>query len=162
MPYRPGLGVSVTRPTQVLGDPVGADPSPRDLFTITGVVLITQLVGIVTVAMDVTASTLRLQHDDGPTFLCAALAAIASDGINTLYTISGDVADLMYKLELGAAAIGRGGFAGGIAAGAGVIANGMLAAPGTIEVLWTGDQDGSIQWELCYIPITDNGLVVIA
>lgn len=162
MPYRPGLGVLVNRPTEVLGNPAGADPSPRDIFTITGFVLMTQLVGIVTVAMDATASTLRLQHSNGPTFLSAALAAIADDGINTMYSISGDVADLMYKLELGTAAIGRGGLAGGLVAGAGVIANGMLAAPGIIQELWTGDQDGSINWVLCYVPITDNGTVAIA
>ena len=162
MPYNSRLGVRVYRPTQVLGNPAGADPSPRDLFLIAGgVVLVTMLVGRVTVAMDATASTLRLQHSDNATFLCAALAAIADDGIETIYAISGDPADLMYKLEVGAAGAGRGGMSGGLAAGAGLIANGMLMAPGNIEMLWTGDQDGSVEWILYYMPLTPGATIVV-
>jgi len=161
MPYLPGFGVLVTRTAEVLGNPAGANPSPRNLFRIAGgAVKVTLLVGRVTTLMDATASTLRLQHSNNTTFLCAALAAIADDDVETLYEISGDVADLMYKLEIGAAGAGRGGLHGGIAAGAGVIANGMDMMPGDIEELWTGDQDGAIQWTLCYLPITVGATVI--
>jgi hypothetical protein len=161
MAFLPGYGVLVVRPTEVLGNPAGASPSPRTIFTIAGgAVKVTLLVGRVTVLMDATPSTLRLQHSVNATFLCAALAAIADDAVETIYEISGDVADLMYKIEGAVAGAARGGLHGGIAAGAGVIANGMDMLPGTIQELWTGDQDGSIQWTLCYLPITQGATVV--
>jgi len=36
MGYNTRLGVVVQRATQVLGNPAGADPSPRDIFLIAG------------------------------------------------------------------------------------------------------------------------------
>jgi len=117
---------------------------------------------VVGVAMDVTASTLALTHSVGAVALCGDLADIASDAVETIYTISGDFAAPMYKAEGAVNGAVRGGMAGGIAAGAGVIAGGILMIPGNIHMVWTGDQDGSILWTLCYLPITVGATVVPA
>lgn len=167
MAYNSRLGIRVIRPTQVLGDPAGADPSPRNIFTIAGgAVMVTQIVGRNTIAMDATASTLQLRHLTGAvaTVLSVAVAAIANDGINTIYTISGDFNDLMYAAVPAVAGAIRGGMHGGLAAGGAgqLIANGILMIPGTIQMLWTGDQDGSIEWVLFYIPITAAATIVAA
>ncbi len=163
MAYLPGFGVLVARPTQVLGNPAGADPSPRAIFTVAGgTVLVTQIVGRVTTLMDATASTLQLTHSVGAVALSAALASIAYDAVGTAYTISGDFADLMYKAEAAVNGAVRGGMQGGLAAGLGVIAGGILMIPGTINEVWTGDQDGAIQWNLCYVPMTAGATVVAA
>lgn len=165
MGYNSLLGVVVQRPTQVLGNPAGADPSPRDIFTIAGgAVLVTQIVGWVTTLMDATVSTLQLTHSVGNVALSAAIAAIADDAVGTAYTISGDFADLMYKAEAAVNGAIRGGLRGGLAAGGAgqIIANGILMIPGNIHMVWTGDQDGAIQWTLCYVPITAGATVVPA
>ncbi len=167
MGYNTLLGVVVQRPTQVLGNPAGADPSPRNIFTIAGgIVQVTQIVGRATTAMDATASTLQLRHLVGavPTVLSVAVAAIANDAINTIYTISGDFNDLMYAAVPAVAGAIRGGMRGGLAAGGAgqLIACGILMMPGTIQMIWTGDQDGAIQWTLCYVPITVGATVVPA
>ncbi len=165
MPYNSRLGVMVHRATQVLGNPAGALPSPRNIFTIAGgTVMVTQIVGTVTTAMDVTGSTLQLVHLTGAvtTVLSVAVAAIASDGIGTIYTISGDFADLMYAAVPAAAGAIRGGMSGGLAAGGAgqKIANGILMIPGSIQEIWTGDQDGAIQWTIAYIPISLGATIV--
>ncbi len=164
MPYNSRLGVMVHRATQVLGNPAAGLVSPRNMFTITGTVMVTQIVGTVTFAMDATPSTLQLVHLTGAvtTVLSVAVAAIASDGIGTIYTISGDFADLMYAAVPAAAGAIRGGMSGGLAAGGAgqKIANGILMIPGSIQEIWTGDQDGAIQWTIAYIPISLGATIV--
>ena len=156
MPYLPGLGERVTRPTAVIGG-----IAVHDIFTIAGgIVLVTQLVGRVTILMDATLSTLTMAHSVGPTNISGALAAIANNGVGTIYTIIGAFADLMYAGVAGVPI--RGGFQGGLAAGAGVIANGILMFTGTITYANSGVQTGSVEWTLCYIPITVGATVVVA
>lgn len=158
MAFTPGLGVKVTRAAAALGTAIG---SPHSIFTIAGgIVLVTNLIGRVTVVMDATASTLRFAHSVGPTNISGALAAIANDGVGTIYAISGDFADLAYKGLAGVPV--RGGFSGGLAAGAGVIANGILMFTGNITYTNSGDQTGQVEWIAYYLPITDGATLVAA
>lgn len=148
MPYTPGLGIPVVRATEVFGV-AGTYP----IFTIAdGPILLTALVGIVTFAMDATTpTTLSFQHSVGNTAISGALADIASDGIGTIYTITGVFVDLALKAELGAS--------GAVAAG--LMSNGITLIPGTIDYINGNTQTGLVQWTVWYIPLIDAANIVV-
>jgi hypothetical protein len=147
MGYRVGFGVSVIRPAAALG--IAGD---HNIFTITGAVVITHLEGlIVGTPMDATATSLILSHDVGPTDLCAVLGAIASDPVGTIYIITGTLANALVAIDPTAA---------------GVVALGFMTAvrafAGNIYYTTVDTQVGTVQWEICYQPLTPDGLVVAA
>ncbi len=147
MAYRPGFGISVVRPTAALGTGI------HNIFTITGAVVITWLTGRVTKLMDATAATLLLTHTLGPTDIAAVLAAIADDPVGTVYSITGVVANNLFKVEpTGAAGINVGGF----------MTNGIIAIVGSIYYTTSAAQTGEVEWEICYHPIIPGSTVVAA
>ncbi len=118
-------------------------------FTVTGRVLITQIVGEVTIVFDGTENSIKLIAN--PTVgadvdLCTALVA-TSDTLGTIYTITGTLSDAMVATVSGAV-ISQ--------------ANSILVAAGTIDLDTTAtDTTGSSKWVLHYIPL-DPGSKVIA
>jgi hypothetical protein len=147
------LGTRVLRASATL-----PQTAAGNLFTIqNGVVLVTYIVGEVTVVMGAVGNNTSLQHSVGPTALCAVLNT-ANNAVGTLYHITGDPAEPLR----GNAACMPGGMRGGIAAGAGLIANGVLCNPGNIQLLCAANNTGQCQWTLFFIPIDPEANVVPA
>jgi len=118
-------------------------------FTVSGRVLITQLVGEVTIIFDGTVNSIKLIAN--PTVgadvnLCAAVVA-TSDAVGTIYTITGTLADAMVATTSGAVQA--------------QIAP-ILVTAGTIDLDATAtDATGSTKWCLHYIPLDAGSEVTV-
>jgi hypothetical protein len=149
-----GLGVRIDRLP-------AADPQAawQTIFTITGLVQITGLIGVRTVIQAGGASNMQFRHSVGPTVGCLA-AAITGDTVNTIYTITGNPNDALI-IGLGGTPIQGGGM--GSQAVASVQMFGSLAFTGNIQVTMTAAAGtGSTRYVLTYIPLDDAALVVAA
>ena len=119
-------------------------------FTITGRVLITQIVGEVTVVFDGTANSIKLISN--PTVgadvdLCTALV-ITADAEGTIYTITGTLGDAMVATTSGAVI---------------AQASAILVTAGTIDLDTTAtDATGSSKWTVHYIPLDSGSKIVTA
>jgi len=119
-------------------------------FTVTGKVLITQIVGEVTVVFDGTANDIKLISN--PTVgadvdLCAALT-VTSDAVGTFYNVTGTLADAIVATTSGAA-ISQ--------------ANSIIVTAGTIDLDATAtDTTGSTKWTIHYIPLDIGSSIVTA
>lgn len=116
-------------------------------FAVTGKVLITQIVGEVTVIFDGTANDIKLIAN--PTVgadvnLCTAVT-VTSDAVGTIYTITGTLSDAMIATT-----------SGGVTAQA----TGVLVAAGTIDLHTTAtDTTGSTKWLIHYIPLESGATI---
>jgi hypothetical protein len=119
-------------------------------FTVTGRVLITQIVGEVTVVFDGTVNSLKLISN--PTVgadvdLCSA-TVVTSDVLGTFYNITGTLANALVATTSGAV-ISQ--------------ANPILVTAGSIDLDATAtDTTGSSKWTVHYIPLDSNSKVVAA
>jgi len=119
-------------------------------FTVVGRVLITQLVGEVTVIFDGTVNSIKLIAN--PTVgddvdLCTALV-VTDDVVGTFYNITGTITDAMLVATSGALTSQ---------------ADAILVADGTIDLDATAtDTTGSTKWVLHYIPLDPDSSVVVA
>jgi hypothetical protein len=134
--------------THVLGDVVSKSTGTLaattiPLFTITGLVAVTSLVGRVTTAITV-ANSYKLQHN--PTLGTTKDLCTAAD-IGTTDTVLGEifVAKIGTALALGAAAVG----------------NPEILETGQIESVSAGT-DGVILWFCTWVPLEDTATVVAA
>lgn len=133
----------------------------KTLFNVTGIVLVTAIVGYVDTAITV-ANTVKLQANPtvGTTAnLCAATDIGTTDTpAGDLLTVGGAPGDPMM---FGIGAVPR--YASSTATlAAGGAGDGLYIAAGTIEQVTATGADGAITWHLCYIPITDTGNVSAA
>jgi hypothetical protein len=123
----------------------------KTLFTVSGLCLITAIVGKVTTAITV-ANTVKLQAN--PTTgvtqdLCAATDIGTTDTpAGNLLTVAGAAATAPVN-GIGAAPM----FA---------TAAGILIAAGTIEQVTATGADGGITWFVTYVPIESNATIVAA
>ena len=140
----------------ILGTTVSKAYSPlavetKTLFTVTGLVLVTNLVGKVTTAITV-ANTVKLQANPttGTTQdLCAATDIGTTDTpAGDLITIAGAAATAPV-LGIGAVPV----FA---------TANAIAIDAGTIEQVTATGADGGITWYLSYVPIVTGARVTAA
>ena len=120
------------------------------LFTVSGRVLVTHIIGEVTVAIQAQSTVLKLVS--APTVgadvdLCAALET-NNDAIGTLYNITGTLANAMVATTSGACI---------------AQASPILVTAGTID-LDSDDDDstGSVKWTLHYVPLDNGSRVVVA
>jgi hypothetical protein len=119
-------------------------------FTVTGRVIVTQIIGEVTVVFDGTANSMKLISN--PTVgsdvdLCAAVVA-TSDAVGTLYNITGTLANAMIATTSGAVQAQP---------------NGILVTAGTIDLHTTAtDTTGSTKWTVHYIPVDEGSKIVTA
>jgi hypothetical protein len=138
------LGRHVTRATAVLPDTAyGA------LFTITGgKVIITSLVGCLTIACNATATNLKVTATPttGTAVDVATDVAVASKEIGTLIGISA-YGSAVVVTNAGATPISQTPF---------------VVNTGTLGVTTSATQVGSATWDLTYIPIDDGAAVVAA
>lgn len=119
-------------------------------FTVTGKVLITEIVGEVTTVFDGTANSIKLVSD--PTVgadvdLCSALV-VTTDAEGSLYNITGTLSDSLV-VETSGAVIAQ--------------VTPVIVAAGSIDLDATAtDTTGSTKWVIHYIPLTSDGAIVAA
>ena len=141
-----GLGIRVQRAPDV-------DPQAvfLPIFQITGLVLITSLIGVRTVAQAGGASTMQFEHSVGPTVLDAGALSIAADTIGTIYFLDGDVADSIVK------GLGGNAITGDIL---NVYPHKSLVGAGTINVTMTAAAGtGSTGYSISFIPVDDTAII---
>jgi len=123
----------------------------KTLFTVSGLCLITSLVGVVTTAITV-ANTVKLQANPttGTTQdLCAATDIGTTDTpAGDLIAIAGGAATAPV---VGIGAVNQMGASGGV-----------FIAAGTIEQVTATGADGGITWYLTYVPIVSGATIVAA
>lgn len=145
------MGVRVHRSTAAL--PQGATDGA--LFHITGGrVVVTSLVGRVTVALEAAANAVKLKYNPtaaGSDFdLCTAVETNA-DAVGQTYYIAGDVG------TPGALLVG-----GAVGQANPVFPKPLMLDVGDIEVDCADGGDGSVEWTLTYIPYDANSAVSAA
>ena len=119
-------------------------------YTVTGRVLITQIVGEVTTIFDGTVNSIKLIAN--PTALadvdlCTALV-VTSDAAGTMYTITGTLTDAMVATTSGAVT---------------AQASAVIVAEGTIDLHTTAtDTSGATKWTVHYIALDAGSTVVVA
>jgi hypothetical protein len=141
------LGTKVDRATATL-----PQTATGTLFTVAGGrVLLTSIVGEVTVALGATATSANLVHT--PTVgtvgdLCAA-TVVTSDEVGTLYGIRGDATSLLSSNAPTSARTG-------------VPAHPVVLPVGAIGLKTTAGDTGSVKWSLTYVPLDDGATVTAA
>lgn len=135
-------GIKVSRAAKVL--PNGTEA----LFTITGNILLMNLIGSVTVALGATPTNIKVQGNPTATGasvdLCANLAA-ANKPVATLLSITGTPSDAM---QSGLAIVGS--------------TKPILLQPGTIDIVTDAQDTGEIAWDLWYRPMSTGATVAAA
>ena len=124
------------------------------LFTIgTGRVLITQIVGEVTTAIEAQTTAVKLVYDPTATGsdvdLCATLD-LTGDPTGELYSITGDLSVALVSLR------------NVIESDAMMEKRGIILGPGDIHQNSGAGSSGGIKWALWYIPIDDGANVSAA
>lgn len=119
------------------------------IFTVTGTVLVTQILGEVTTVLETAANAVKLQANPTATGssvdLCATLDVNAKP-LATLFGITGTLADAMLS---GLAIKGQ--------------ADPVIVQAGTIDLACADDSTtGSAKWSCWYVPLTEDATVVAA
>ena len=126
-----------------------------NLFTVSGLVLVTGIVGLVTTVMSATVTSINLNHD--PTVgaaanLCAA-TVITSDTAGTLYGFIGtDITTLLVSSGTGAPS----------EAYTQLPAAKIVLNDGVVGQVGTAANTGVVAWHLTYVPISNGASVVAA
>jgi hypothetical protein len=127
----------------------------QPLFTVTGHVVLNSVVGVVTVAMDATATSINLDFD--PTIgssvdLCAA-TVVTSDAAGTLYGITTWVTGLLVSNGTDAPGTAYAPLSPGAS---------LVLAPGQITLVGTAANVGDTTWYAEWVPLTDGATLVAA
>ena len=152
-----GTGLKVYRAAAV--DAVG----PTTIFTITGgLVLVTGLIGVVTVLRAGALATTLFTHSVGPTNLCVATNTIASP-VGTVIGLTGNVLDNLV-VSVGTGVLNtapplQGTMMGSANPGGPTQQFGMIMGLGTIRVTISVVTAGQTRYILTYIPIDMAGVV---
>lgn len=142
--YIPGMGYRVVK-TAARTSGAGAD----DLFTVTGLVLITLLVGRVTVNMAANSDLILNEKTNSSPL--HAITVLDSDAAGTLYTVASDPS---VTLNGGDAPVPQ------LATFEG-LSHQFLFYDDVLEATWTeAGTTGTIEWALYYIPLEDAAVVV--
>jgi hypothetical protein len=139
-----GLGRYVKTPSYSLA------VETKSLFTVTGLVLLTSLVGVVDTAITV-ANTVKLQAN--PTTGTTGDLCSATD-IGTTDTPAGDL--------LGLPAAPGSALLFGIGTVRALVGAPIFINAGAIEQVTATGADGAVTWHLTFVPITADGNVVSA
>lgn len=146
------LGNKIDRATATL-----PQTATGSIFTVAGGrVVVTSIVGEVTVALGATATSLNLVHT--PTVgtvgdLCAATVC-TSDSVGTLYSITGVPADLMSAEKIGGTVVP-------VDYNTGLPLRMLVLPIGAIGLKASASDTGSVKWSITYVAY-DNGASVVA
>jgi len=132
----------------------------QNLFTVAGgLVVVTGLVGIATVAFDGTVTSINLQHTPtgGAAADIAAATVVTSDAVGTIYTVTGVAAEGLSLQTAGGAeaptvTFGKLWQSGG----------GLVLPAGVVTYLGTAADAGTVAWHLTYTPLEASASVVAA
>jgi hypothetical protein len=126
-------------------------------FTVTGLVKVTGLVGLVTTVIG-GAVNLNLTHTPSggaAADLCAATVC-DNDAAGTLYGITGVATDLMSAQTVTGVEVPRTQAVGSFTQG------GLVLPAGSLKFKGSAAQTGAVAWYLTYVPITPGASVVAA
>lgn len=140
------LGLRVSRATATLPATTQAA-----IFTIsTGRVIITSLTGTVTTATGATATNLKVTGNptSGTDVDIAANVAAASKEVGSLFTLPATFGGALVVNNAGGAPLQL---------GVGIVLN-----PGTLDLVTSATNTGSVKWDLTYIPLDDGASVTAA
>ncbi|WML79177.1 hypothetical protein [Streptomyces sp. VNUA74] len=139
------LGTKVDRATATL-----PQTTQGALFTVTGGrVLLTSLVGEVTTAIQNQACNVKVTSNPttGTDVDIAANLNVQADEVGCLYGITGLFSDALV----------------GANAGAGVVPRNPVVLPvGTLDLVTSASNTGSVKWSLTYVPLDDGASVAAA
>lgn len=156
--YQTAAGLGIQKSRAAAADPQNAWLT---LFTITGFVAVTSLVGIRTVIQAGGATTMQYRHSVGPTVLDAGTAAPTADDVDTIYALTGDVTDPISIGVVGAPVV-----AGKVVATSSTYSSPHIlfyAGAGNIQVIFTAAAGtGSTKYYITYIPVSANATIVAA
>jgi len=139
------LGQTVERATEVIG--IGTAP----IFTVTGGrIVVTQILGEITIIMQNIVTTLRLQSDPtaGTTRDICADLDVDLYAAGDLLGITGVTADAMIPPLTGGVVEAQ--------------TMGVIVQEGTIDLVAGANNTGSVKWTLKYIPLDDGASVAVA
>lgn len=140
------LGLKVSRATATLPQTAQAA-----IFTVsTGRVIVTSLVGTVTTATGATATNLSVigNPTTGTDVVLASVLASASKEIGATFTLPVTFGSALQVQNAGGA---------GTPLGTGFILN-----PGTLDILTSASNTGSIKWDITYVPLDDGASITAA
>lgn len=138
------FGTVVTRATATL-----PQTTAGALFTVSGIVAITQIIGEVTTVIQTQANNTKLTANPttgSPVDICAVLN-ISADEVGTLYGITGLNSDALIGINAGALP-GQ--------------TRPVFVNTGTIDLDCAASNTGSVAWTLYYMPIEAGASVVAA
>ena len=117
-------------------------------FRVSGKVIITHIIGEVTVELGAVATNLDLWSNPtvGTDVALCTTVAVASKAVGTMFTITGTLANAMIATTSGAVA---------------EQAAGILVAAGTIDLKASANNTGQTKWVVRYKPV-DEGATIIA
>jgi hypothetical protein len=118
-------------------------------FTVIGRVIVTQIVGEVTVVIETQANATKLIANPtvGADVDMCATNDITADAVGTVYTITGTLADAMIATTSGAVQ---------------AQSNGVLVTAGTIDLDCAASNTGETKWILHYVPLDAGSSVMVA
>lgn len=139
------LGQQVSRATATLPATTQAA-----IFTITGRVLVTALIGSVTTATGATATTLKVTGNptSGTDVDLSTAVSVASKEIGTIITLGATTVGAALSVQNAGGAV--------LPLGTGVVLN-----AGTLDIVTSATNTGSVKWDLMYVPL-DAGASVTA
>jgi hypothetical protein len=130
----------------------------QTIFTVSGGrVVLTGVLGEVTVILGATATSLNLVHT--PTVgtvgdLCAAMVC-TSDAVGTLYSITGVPADLMSAEKIG-------GVVAPVDYNTGWMLRPLVLPVGNLGLKASANDTGQVKWSVVWVPFDDGARVVAA
>jgi hypothetical protein len=140
------LGLKVARAAATLPQTAQAA-----IFTVgTGRVIVTSLVGTVTTATGATATNLSVigNPTSGTDVVLASIVASASKEVGSTFTLPVAFGSALQVQNAGGA---------GTPLGTGFVLN-----PGTLDILTSASNTGSIKWDVTYVPLDDGATITAA
>jgi len=149
-----GLGTYATKTTTATTN------GSQSLFTVAGgLVAVTALVGIATIAFDGTVTSINLTHTPtgGAAADIAAATVVTSDAIGTIYTVTGVAAEGLSLQTTGGAETPTVTFGKLWQHGAA-----LVLPAGSLKYKGTAADAGTVEWHLTYVPISSSATVTAA
>ena len=118
------------------------------LFTVRGRIILTHIIGEVTVVIQNQACNIDLYSNPsvGADVALCAVVGIANDAVGTMYNITGTLANAMVATTSGAMI---------------AQASSVIISDGTIDLKTSATNTGEVKWTIHYIPL-DRGSSVVA
>jgi hypothetical protein len=140
------LGVSVARATATL-----PATTQGAIFTVAGGrVLVTSLIGTVTTAIQNQACTLKITGNPttGTDVDLATATAVTAKEVGSIITLPAAAGGAVVVANAGGALV--------------PIGSGLVLNAGTLDIVTSATNTGSVKWDLTYVPIDDGASVTAA